>query len=109
MSQERLSKDDYRELLEQWFHVVTMTQELYNSTRNFVRVSGDYLSAGRPLSQAMATWPIHIDRFERQYDKALSVNRLLGTDLVDHTHNRVQVFLHSFNTTSLYGVETVVL
>ena len=50
MGQERLSKDESGDLLEQWFHVVTITQELCHITRNFVWVSGGYLSAGGPLS-----------------------------------------------------------
>ena len=53
----------------------------------------------------MATWPRHIDFFERKYNKAFAGNRLLGTDIVDRIHKRVQVFLHSCNTTFLEDVE----
>ena len=54
----------------------------------------------------MATWPRHINRFERQYDKDFVGHRLFGSDIVDRIHKRVQVFLHSFNTTSLKDVES---
>ena len=52
----------------------------------------------------VATCVFHIDCLEWQYDKAYVGNRLFGTNLVDQIHNRVQVFLHSCNTTSLDNV-----
>ena len=65
----------------------------------------NYLETGGPLSRTMDTWPCHIDHFERQYDKAFAGHRLFGVDTVDRIHKRVQVFLHSCNTTSLGDVE----
>ena len=53
----------------------------------------------------MGLWPRHIDRFERQYDKAFSRDPLFGADLMDRIHKRVQVFLHSCNTTTVKEVE----
>ena len=53
----------------------------------------------------MATWPRHIERFKRQYDKAFTRHRLFGTDIMDRIHKQVQVFLHSCNTTFLEDVE----
>ena len=53
----------------------------------------------------MASWPRHIDLFERQYDKAFSRDPLFGSDLMDRIHKRVQVFLHSCNTTEIEDVE----
>ena len=54
----------------------------------------------------MASWPRHIDRFERQYDKAFARDPLFGVDLMDRIHKRVQVFLHSCNTTAIEEVES---
>ena len=54
----------------------------------------------------MASCPRHIDRFERQYDKAFSRDPLFGSDLMDRIHKRVQVFLHSCNTTEIEDVES---
>ena len=53
----------------------------------------------------MATWPYHIDLFERQYDKAFAKDPLFGADLIDRIHKRVQVFLQSCSTTSIKDVE----
>ena len=53
----------------------------------------------------MALWPRHIDRFERQYDKAFARDPLFGADLRNRFHKRVQVFLHSCNTASIKEVE----
>ena len=72
MGQDRLSKEEAMELLEQRVHVLASTQELRHSTRNFVQLAGDYLEEGSPVSIMMASWPRHIDRFEQQYDKAFS-------------------------------------
>ena len=43
MGQDRLSKEDATELLDQRFHVLTSTQDLSHSTRNFVKLAVDYL------------------------------------------------------------------
>ena len=57
----------------------------------------------------MGLWTRHIERFERQYDKAFARDPLFGTDLMDRIHKRVQVFLHSCNTTEIEEVESVAL
>ena len=54
----------------------------------------------------MASWPRHIDRFERQYDKAFSWDPLFGADLMDQIHKRMQVFLHSCNTMAIKDMES---
>ena len=54
----------------------------------------------------MASWPRHIDRFKRQYDKAFARDPLFGEDLMDRIHKRVQVFLHSSNTTAIEEVKS---
>ena len=97
--QDCLSKEESTDLLDQRVHVLTLTQELRHSTRNFFRLVGDYLGEGSPVSIMMASWPRHIDRFDQQYDKDFSRDPLLGADLMDRFHKRVQVFLHSCNTT----------
>ena len=97
------------ELLDQRVHVLTSTQELRHSTQNFVRLAGDYLGEGSPVSIMMALLPRHIDRFERQHDKAFSQDPLFGADLMDRIHKRVQVFLQSCNTTAIEHVESVAL
>ena len=53
----------------------------------------------------MASWKRHIDRFERQYDKAFARDPLFGAYLMDRIHKRVQVFIHSCNSTSIEEVE----
>ena len=40
-----LSKEEGGELLDQRVHVLTFTQDLRHSTRNFVKLSGDYIGA----------------------------------------------------------------
>ena len=75
-------------------------------TRNCVRLAGDYWGEGSPVSIMMASWPRHIDRLERQYDKAFSRDPLFGADLMDRIHKRVQVFLHSCKTTAIEDVES---
>ena len=86
--------------------MLTSTQELRHSTRNFVRIEGDRLGEGSTVCIMMASWPRHIDRFERQYDKAFSWDLLFGADLMDWIQKRVQVFLHSCNTTAIEDVES---
>ena len=70
-----------------------------------MKLAGDYLGEGSPICLSMASWPRHIDRFERQYDKAFAREPLFGADLMYIIHKRVQVFLHSCNTTSIEEVE----
>ena len=106
MGQDCLSKEEATELLDQRVHVLTSTQELRHLTRNFVRLAGYYLGEGSPVCIMMASWPRHIDRFERQYDKAFSWDPLFGADLMDRIHKRMQVFLHSCNTTAIEDVES---
>ena len=52
----------------------------------------------------MGSWPRHIDHLEQQYDKAFARDSLFGADLMDRIHKRVQVFLHSCNTTTIEEV-----
>ena len=106
MEQDCLSKEEATELLYQRVHVLTSTQELRHSTRNLVKLAGDYLGEESPIFLSMASWPRHIDRFEKQYDKAFARDPLFGADLMDKIHKRVQVFLHSCNTTSIEEVES---
>ena len=105
MVQDCLSKEEATEILDQRVHVLTSTQELRHSTRNFVKLAGDYLGEGSPICLSMASWPRHIDRFERQYDKAFAREPLFGADLMYIIHKRVQVFLHSCNTAEIEEVE----
>ena len=53
----------------------------------------------------MGTWPRHIDRFERQYDKASAKDPLFGAYLMDRIHKSVQVFLHFCNTTTIEDLD----
>ena len=53
----------------------------------------------------MGSWLRHIDRFERKYDKTFARYPLFGADLIDRIYKRVQVLLHSCNTTSIKEVE----
>ena len=54
---------------------------------------------------SMGLWPLHIDRFKRQYDKAFARDTIFGADLMDRIDKRVQVFLHSCNTIAIEDVE----
>ena len=81
--------------------MVTTTQELHHSTRNFLRVTRGYLGDEGPLIRDMIKWMQHIDRFDRKCNKALAVNPFFVADIINRTQKRVQVFLHSFNTTCL--------
>ena len=71
-----------------------------------MKLEGDYFRSERPVFLLMETWPHHIDLFERQYDKYFANNSLLGADLMDRIHKRVQVFLHSCNRTTIEYVES---
>ena len=106
IGQYRLSKEEATELLDQRVHMLTSTQELHHSAQNFVRFAGDYLVEGSHVCIMMALWLRHIDRFGRQYDKAFYRNPQFGADLMDRIHKRVQVFLHSCNTTAIEDVES---
>ena len=55
---------------------------------------------------SMGTWPRHIYRFKRQYNKSFTRGTLFGTDLMDRIHKFVKVFLHSCNTTAIEDVES---
>ena len=94
------------ELLDHRVHVLTSNQELRHLTRNFVNLAGDYLVEESPVCLSMELWPRHIDRFERQYDKAFARDPLFGADLMDWIHKRVQVLLKSCKTTSIKEVES---
>ena len=54
----------------------------------------------------MGTWTHRIDRFERKYDKTFAKDPLFGSDFMHRVHKRVQVFLHSCNTTPIEEVES---
>ena len=95
IGQDRLSKEEAGKLLDQRVHVLSSTQELRHSTWYFVKLAGDYSGAERPIFLLMETWPRHIDRFERQYDKVFPRDPLFEADLMDQIHKRVQLFLHS--------------
>ena len=53
----------------------------------------------------MESWPRHIDRFKRKYDKAFARDPIFGAALMDWIHKRVQVFLHYRNTTAIKDVD----
>ena len=104
MGQEQLPKEEVRYILDQRFHVVTTTQELCHRTRNFVRLTGDYLGTEEPLYGAMETWNHHIGSFENQYDKAFTGDCLFGADIVDRIHKQVQILTNSCNNMPLEDV-----
>ena len=106
MVQDCLSKQEAGELLDHRVHVITSTQELRHSTRNFVKLVEDYLGEKIPICLLVGLWLCHIDRFERKYDKAFARDHLFGAYLMDQIHTRVQVFLHSCNTTAIEEVES---
>ena len=78
MGQDCSSEEKATELLDQRVHMLTSTQELRHSTRNFGKLVGDYLREGSPVCVSMALWLRHIDRFKRQYKKAFSRYPLFG-------------------------------
>ena len=82
------------------------TQYLRHLTRNFVKLAGDYLGEESPIYLSMASWPRHIGRFEWKYNKAIARDPLFGAYLMDRIHKRVQMFLHSCNTTAIEEVES---
>ena len=106
MGENLLLKGEVGELLDQRVHVLTSTQDLLHSMRNFVKLMGNSLGVKRPVYLSMGLWLQHIDRFERQYDKAFARDTLFGADLMDRIHKHVQVFLHSCKTTAIKEVES---
>ena len=106
MGQGFLSKEEVGELLDQRVHVLTSTHKLRHLTRNFVKLAGDYMGEESPICLCMGSCPCHIDRFERQYDKAFARDPPFGADLMDRIHKRVHVFIHSCNTTAIEEVES---
>ena len=97
----RLSKEEAGELLDQRVHVLKATQELRHLTQNFVKLAGDYLGEESSICLLIGLWPRHVDRFEWKYNNAFGRDPLLGADLMDRIHKRVQVFLHSCNMTAI--------
>ena len=91
--------------MDQWVPVDTTTQDLSHTTRNFVRVAGDYLENEAPLGRSIITWPQHIDRFERQYNKAFAENTLFGAETIDRTNKMVLIFLQLCNKKCLDNVK----
>ena len=75
--------------------MVTTSQELRYFTKNFVKITGDYLCEEITLCCSMETWPRHIEHFEHQYNKKFTKDPLFGADLINRVHKRVQVLLHS--------------
>ena len=106
MRKYRLSKEEAGDLLDQRVHVLTSTQELHQSTRNLVKLAGEYLGEESQTFLSMRSLPHHIDRFEQQYNKVFARDPLFGADLMDRIHKRVQVFLHSCNMNSIKDVES---
>ena len=105
MVQDRISKEEAGDLLDQRVQVLTSTQDLRHSKRNFVKLAGDYLREESPIFLSMGSWLRHIDRFGRQYDKVFARDPLFGADLMDQVHKLVQVFLHYCNTTAIEDME----
>ena len=103
MVQDHLSKEEVGDLLYQKVHVLTSNQDLCHSMRNFVMLMGDYLGDESPICLSMGLWTRHIDRFERQNDKAFARYPLFGADLMDQIRKRVQVLLHSCIPVRLWG------
>ena len=103
MGKDYLYKEEAGELLDQRVHFLTSTQELRHLTRKCVKLTGDYLGEESPICLSMGTWTLHIDRFERKYNKAFAMDLLFGADLMDRIYKRMQVFLHSYNTTAIEG------
>ena len=80
MGQDRLFKEEAGKLLDQRVHVVTSTQEMRHLTRKFVKLVGEYVGEECPISLSMETWPLQIDLFEQQYNKALARDPLFWVD-----------------------------
>ena len=71
-----------------------------------MKLEGEYLGEKYPICLSMGSWPRHIDRFERKYNKSFTRDPLLGADLIYQIHKRVQVFLQSCNTTAIEDVKS---
>ena len=106
MGQDCLSKEEAGKPLGQRVHVLASTQELRHLMLNFVKLEGDYLGEESLICLSLGTWPRHIERFERQYNKAFAKDPLFGVDLMDQIHKPVQVFLRSCNMTAIEDVES---
>ena len=106
MVKDCLSKEELGELLDQRVQVLTSTQELRPLMRNFVKIAGDYLGEESPICLSMGMWMRHIDRFDRQYDKAFARYPLFGAYFMNLIHKRVQVFLHSCNMNTIEYAES---
>ena len=63
MVQDGIYKYEVGKLLNQHVHVVTKNQELRHSTRNFLRLTRDYLETEGPILREMATYNCHINCF----------------------------------------------
>ena len=50
-----------------------------------------------------------MDRFEQQYENYVAGNLIPGVNIMDQIHKRVQIFLHSYNTTSLDESKSIAL
>ena len=109
MVQDNSSKEEVGELLDQRFHILASTQELRHSTGIFVKLSGDFLGEESPIFLLMGMWLRHIDHFKRKYDKVFANNPLFGAEFMDCIHKLVQVFLPSFNTSTIEDMESVSL
>ena len=55
MGQDFLSKEEAVEMMDQRVHVVKMTQDLWNFTKNFVKLTGDYLGEESTTCLSMST------------------------------------------------------
>ena len=74
-----------------------------------MKLAGDYQGEEIPICLLMGMWLRHIDCFKRKYDKVFENDPLFGADFMDRIHKRVQVFLHSCNTTTIEDMESVAL
>ena len=95
MGQDCLSKEEEGELMNQRLHALISTKEMRHLTRNFVKLAGEYLGEESPICLLMGSWPRHIERFERQYNKDFERDPLSGVDLMYRIHKRFHVLLHS--------------
>ena len=74
-------------------------------TQKILKLAGDYLGEESSIFLLIGLWPRHVDRFEWKYNNAFGRDPLLGADLMDRIHKRVQVFLHYRKTTVIEDVE----
>ena len=88
MSQYRIPKDESRNILGRWFHVVTFAPELCHITHNSKREVVEYLDMDSALGIVIAMWLHHIYHFNGQYYKAFMANALFGANLLYKAHKR---------------------